>query len=477
MKGDSVSLWKDYYVLLVSRDYPLDKAHRQLEQAFADGDVLSLENCTVQVSTFSGLRELREISLKELDRFLDPADPRRDSYMTELQGYFSINEGYHHFYLRTSLHPLEIYFRTLFLKWTEGFDFLFPGIDIVEKGGIVILFFLFTGIFLFDKRKWRLTPLLAALALAWGKWLLWGSFYHMLIFLLVYPLFACLIKEALGGLENYFFYKWKKNFPEKIVFYGLNYLAALVVMGILMVSREGISLPPIFSTLFLSCGYMAVKLVHQKKRSRPVIRFTHMGRYRKIKVKNLAYLILFLLVITFIPFYYLLKSSDNDILIPMGDTYSAGSFRDPAVFKAAGKQNKVLPDLSDYIKHIYYQQSLAYGGQYGFEGELRISKYRKDDVEIIKQYITPLTLDDKWLKKVFEQVGQNSVESMLIAQERPVIISFKQPGQIFKEKYPIGKNWIFPVIFITVIFIYFYWTPVLLYGIRNLLARRRHKVA
>jgi hypothetical protein len=140
---------------------------------------------------------------------------------------------------------------------------------------------------------------------------------------------------------------------------------------------------------------------------------------------------------------------------------------------ARAKQGDMLPDLTDYIKHIAFQQELEYGKPaYSFPGtdeKILISTYEKTAglPGITKSEHVLKRFDDEWCNAVLAEVPVSSIEKILLEQGSLVGVTLQTPkilGLDLRQLWTIILLW---CIFLCPLLLFnYFFTPRKLYGIK-----------
>ncbi len=136
-----------------------------------------------------------------------------------------------------------------------------------------------------------------------------------------------------------------------------------------------------------------------------------------------------------------------------------------------------LPDLSDYVTHRAYQDALLYTQEWTFPTEgsgVTIPRYYEDEGRIVMIDTAVLSLDSHWFDAVMTDASEGGVGSLLLAQARPSAVGVSRPG----KRIGLLRQLASAVFFLSpLLLIRFNLTSHYIYGMRNLLLRRKRQTA
>jgi hypothetical protein len=139
---------------------------------------------------------------------------------------------------------------------------------------------------------------------------------------------------------------------------------------------------------------------------------------------------------------------------------------------ALKKEQNMLPDLSDYIIHIAYQERLEYGNpEYKFpykDEKIMLSTYERDlsENEIKKTNNVIKTFNNQWFHQVIAEIPDYSLEKMLFDQGGLVTVSLEKPRLLhFEEGYVWTIFFIWCIFLCPLLLLRYFITPQKLYRV------------
>jgi hypothetical protein len=148
---------------------------------------------------------------------------------------------------------------------------------------------------------------------------------------------------------------------------------------------------------------------------------------------------------------------------------------------ALAERGKVeaLPDLSDYITHRAFQAGLLYNRKWQYPAEdtpVLMTRYQVED-GIVSDIKSPVvTFGTQWFDQAMTEAAQGGVSRLLIAQGAPVIVA--APGSIDSPRL-VSADFLGIALFLLspLLFMRLNLTTQYIYGMRNLLLRRKRQPA
>jgi len=445
LSSASTQPWRGYHVLLI-RGAPADARDRAAVVHRFGPAVVADTTAQVEFWDFTGIAKIPVASLS--DR-LDAQDPRFDRYMEGLSGYFRQAEGAQQWsllYVPATLSAARTYLElcaTLGIPWRGSWqlvDFR-PGISLVAIACLAA-FALFLS-FSLEKSRRTGAAISAAVVVFWLPFLLSGGVARLALCLALvgawFPVMRVLVvlhawDERLLGEAR-----------QPILVYG-----CVAIVGIFLLAiTEGASLMlflGFFCSLLASVVLLAgvAQLWGRLPRSRrrrsafdpiPIVRPTG-GSSRGRSVA------LFAVVIGIIAVGLLPLAAGRAIPTPQ---------RTPGVhdyswrsLATLARQNhpQSLPDVSDLVTHEAYQESLAFGRPWELPGEDERVYEREYLIgpggDMLSRLRTVKVFDATWLASVLRGSRPGSLESLLLAQGRPVAVVLRGPSSTLLREMPLS---------------------------------------
>jgi len=102
-----------------------------------------------------------------------------------------------------------------------------------------------------------------------------------------------------------------------------------------------------------------------------------------------------------------------------------------------------LPDFSDLVTHVAFQETMAFGRRWRTpvrDERVAVREFLADPETgaIVARDRTVKVFDSTWLSSVRRRAVPGSLEAMLYAQGRPVVVAIKGPGYELVRELPIA---------------------------------------
>ena len=497
--------WQGYYTLFIRGEELGAELTAELRALPGVTLLLSEDSSTI---SFNSLNEMEKVTLARVGDRLDETDPRFDSYMKELPGYFKAEKWgikYQVLYLRSRMSPVTLYSLIALVIERHGSEFRMLEYDPQAAILYVALFLLFS-LFLFMLRApaGYLVLSLSGL-LPWLLNILTGNFLDLISFYLIFPFQLIFMGQLFRLLKGNLTSSGLNPSVKRAAFISVILSLTLLVTAFVLANLLVILPVPDSSTinrnlsalalnilaypfLYLLLSWRAKYMQHFVFEPLPILGRSMVNR--KISIGRSAWLFPILLIISIsLPLAFLEKRLHG--------------FSHPAPRLAAFRFEKIswtslehlqltpaasdLPDLSDFITHSAFQQGILFGREYIFPypGErLYISQYFLEEkgaensgrpitkrLKMVRQYKT------SWLFETLAGLPANSVGAMLAAQERAVQVERSSEAVRLLQKTPWWKILLFILFFSSFYIIWqFYLTPWPLYGTRSSVFRKEIKI-
>jgi hypothetical protein len=484
-------LFKGHLTLLVKAGPHLSEVIAKLKTEEEIETVITYETILVVFTNFSGMDT---ILLSELRERLDKADPRFDTYLEKISAYFIQKNGEEEWrviFLKTSQNPVSFYKHLMNLFSNSGVEWYLYEYNAQQGTYLFMLFnLLFIILLLFLHKDISYKLLTLAGILPWTYSISLGTLPYFMLYLTICFYWALFVIEFIPLCENYVKYKWRDKKDKNIFMHGmvLGFLV-LLCLFIQMYSQENVWVVVLgfISSSCLLASYPLILLgrkIIKKLRGNFHVSFTPISIVRGFQVKwNLLKrrkIVLYGIIglFSFSPLLFFLLNHHVSIPLPtpikkQEAEIDLDSLRAAALIKESG----FLPDLSDYIIHIAYQEGLNFGKfEYKFpesNEKIVLSNYisRAQDNSIAESDNIVEVFNQEWCAGLLTGIPKQSLEKMLLEQETPVAVNLQRPKLLYFD-----NHYLWTIIFIWCIFLCplvlfnFLLTPQKLYRIKIPLA-------
>lgn len=415
-------IWAGYYTLAVPERFSESEVLGRLEAQGLAG-VVTESGTTVRVTAFS---HVEEVPLGEIDDRLEPGDPRYDPYIRRLPALFRATgsrESYRLFFLPAEsgiLGTVATLNRALKPEVHDWFLVDFAGVNRwVALGGISLV--VLALIAMAKKRRGALLffclPWLLGTLSVGGAWPVVGG---------------------AGCIAGFVFLASAED-PKSIG----RFLAPVALAAALLVGVRSAGLPVSETAIALGASVLAlgIRIVLRRRRSLgrdhrlfALVRIVPQGA--AAEEKRLERALILLPVMALLGVVLTLLPAGRDIEVPAPAALSALDER-PAGTLGAGDpdpdnpelerlqrlwvetRDAELPNLSDFLAHVAYQQGFAYGADYDFptpEEPLTLLEIREENGRLVEATRVAAVYDNDWAEEVLSSVPQGSIERVLVQQ-------------------------------------------------------------
>ncbi len=497
--------WQGYYTLFIRAEELGAELTAEL-RALPGVTLLLSEDSSIL--SFNSLNGMEKVTLAGVADRLDETDPRFDSYMKELPGYFKAEKWgikYQVLYLRSRMSPVTLHSLLALVIERHGSEFRMLEYDPQAAMLYVALFLLFS-LFLFMLRA-PAGYLILSLSglLPWLLNILTGNILDLISFYLIFPFhliyFGQLFGLLKGNLTSSGLKPLVKRAALKSLIPGFTLLLTVFVLANLLVilpvpdsstiirNLSALALNILaYPFLYLLLNWRAKYIRHFVFEPLPILARSMVNR--KISIGRGVWLFPLLLIISIsLPLAFLEKrlhgfSHPTPRLTAF--SFEKISWKSLEHLQLTPEASD-LPDLSDFLTHSAFQQGIFFGREYIFPypGErLYISRYYLEKkgaensgrpigkrLKMVRQYKT------SWLFETLAGLPVNSVAAMLAAQERAVQVERGSEAVYLLKRTPWWKIPFFFLFFSSLYIIWqFYLTPSPLYGTRSFVFRKEIKV-
>jgi hypothetical protein len=483
-----ITAWQGYHVLLADGEADIDPVLDSLELAGVAH--VSMRNTGVYLNIFSGIET---VPLAVAADRLDIADPRFDPYIQASSKYFSADyrgKNWHVVYIKTnrsqlrllgtlarSLGPLGIEYRLP--EWRSAWIF---GAPIMVYG---FLLFLVRG----RRRLWRLTFVLLPLAILSVR----ASGLGLAAAIILTPGWICLFEifeEVLDGFlyNRKVIIKRSALFRSVCVFLaGLGCSLVLSAFHIDPPRYRGLIAMTLAALTAWTAGVFGLRVWRLARRGHKVffglqvLQGTAFANRRKSGRIYMVYGALLLAVFAAAPALILLSRVDSGLAVAepadvrRPEEITSESLATLSNTKVAGR----LPDLSDYVIHRAYQDSLLYERKWVYpeeNGGIAVHRYRVEDGMVVVEESRVISFDSAWFDQVISDAAADGLGGMLISQGGDVAVRYRAADErpLLKLLQPVAVT---TLVIIPLIFLWPSLTSTYFYGIRNLPLRRKRQTA
>ncbi len=468
-------LWKNYYLLCVKNDFN----YKEKLNGFVWEDIISYENTEV---TFTVFNDFSEISLKDLDERFDEMDPRLDPYMNSLKNYFFGDNSWNYVFIPSDV-PVQFIFINLFLSLPDyGTKWVISDFNITKE--ILSIIFM-TAFFLFIRNLKKKNKIFISFSfISWMVIILTGSFDDLITFYTIFPALFLIIDLGIGMLNDKIYFSDRKfeNNPDYNNLKGrFGYLILVVILSLFnRITNDNVMIEiirilfPVFSCFSVLGLYFYFNKIKVDKSSHELFYSVPIIKRNKWKQINKPTLILLIVIMILVPILFSIEAPLYKIEVPVPkevdgvDDFSWNSLK----ILNNLEQNTGVPDISDYVVHMAFQEGFIYGAEYKLpeaDEELVLDSYKenKETGEIEKYYEVVFKFDQLWLSNVISEISKGSFEKLFIDQGKPVSISYNIKDIYFND----FSLWNCLVLIIFVVFpIFFFdylWTSTIIYDIKK----------
>ncbi len=395
-------IWSGYYTLVVPDRYG-EKPLLDRLGAAGFAEVVTEGRTTVRVTAFS---HLEEVYLSGLEERLEAEDPRYDPYMRRLPGFFraeGIHEGYRLFYLpaehgvvRTALR-----LRRALGDEVEGWFLAdFAGVHRwVAVSGLVVFSVLLTVL----AKGRRLGT--AAICIPWilGSLSIGG----------VWPAYAASV--SIGGFLLLASLREPKSLIS-VVGIGVVLLPSILLLQISAIPpRSGMAaLGATLSVVILSWSLSRRTRLGKDHRLFAPLRI--LPPFPEEEATRLRRLLPLLPGLLLLGGALALLPLGRDIRVPAPAPLS-GSGTLMELWRVS--RGDELPNLSDFLAHVAYQEGFSYGAEFAFPtaaAPLTLVEIREEEGRLVEGTLIAADYGAEWVQETLDSVPTGSIERLLLQQ-------------------------------------------------------------
>jgi hypothetical protein len=438
-------LWRGFHTLSVRADIVRARGAAVFASHLATGVVSDV----TASADFWDFGSLARVPFAALDRRLDPLDPRRDRFIEGAVNYFhAVGAG------RDWWVAYIPAVRTALCTWLSlavSLGVPFHGewrlaeFDPLEKLLSLIAVFAFAVLLALSLEESRRAAVLIAVAtsLLWTPFLLAGTVAQLAVCLIVllswFPLLrACLqLREWDGQL-----FRALRRPLRLFLCVSAAALATSILGAGFSFSRLLSFLSPLAASLLLLSVIPALSLLATSPRRRrrvfqpvPIVRpqgDPFRGRSASAFFAPVALVLIALLSLT------------RGLALPTPRAVlGAGDFS----WRSLGRMNRVnpepsLPGFAALVTHAAFQETLAFGRPWKApkpDERVTVREYASNGASgtLVARLRTVKVFDSSWLRSISGRAAPGSLESLLIAQGRPVVVTVRGAGYGLLRELPI----------------------------------------
>ncbi|WP_455381842.1 hypothetical protein [Salinispira pacifica] len=516
--GSPESSFRGYFTLLVGEEVGAGLVTDALERAGITG-VVSSNTATVSFNDITGPTT---VTVADIDRRLDPRDPRLDPYMKRVPAYFQTRvdgRGMQIYYLPA--HNAGILrINSLVHRALDGFhiDWYLLEWNGLRRALFIVSFLVFVALLIYRTRRNRLIVALGSIP--WAAGILTGGYGGFAASCVLVFAWAFLAEEGIPLLERLFEARasgrrFRRHGDDSEMPRGLAALAGeiaaagvsrelkgragfyLVALAVAALLRYDASLgvasllslfPGLFATtaLGITAGW-AVRRRAERREHRIFMpsRILRPTILRALRGAYVGAVPLLLVLVMLPPIVLLAVPSGSQVSVPRpvtsgirgginwGSLEQLWSQRDP----------HALPDLADYLAHRAYQDSFLYqstdrtggGAAYRFPtpGEtVTIPTYTFDGTRVTEHPEVMFTFGEGWFRKQLDR--NDGLVAMLRTQGGPVEVQVEPAARLYGDATILLRHaGIVLLLFLPFLVSLVRLTVRIRYGLRDTLVRRK----
>ena len=446
-------LWDGYQTVVLRGDSFGREASAAIAARLGPG-VVSDVTSAADFWDFAGFARVR---YADLDTRLDPLDPRRDSYIGAAAGYFSASSGagmWRVLYVpaqRTGPRLYRDLVRVLGLpggRWRlVDFDPLEKAVAVMALLGLAVLL----ALALPSARRASLGPACAGAAL-WIPFVLRGGLADVALaiglLLSWFPLLRSFLLLTGWGSELL------KGVRRPLLLYCAA-AAGGILLSVLTADRVVPAVVELLSVL--ACSLLALPVLRliavvtspwQRRRSlfEPVPIVSPAGDALRGRSVVPFFALVALVLIAVLP---IARGLSLPTPIPV---IGARDFSWQALQRLSRTSRALrLPDLSDFVTHEAFQETMAFGRPWRFPARDERVYVREFSMNPATGAIEPRlrsvkVLDETWRSGLRGRAAVGSIEALLFAQGRPVAAAFRGPARALLRDFPVTLGVLFALL-------------------------------
>jgi ABC-type cobalt transport system substrate-binding protein len=445
-------LWRGYNVVAV-RAATVDRGKLLAALRSLGPGVVSETTSPVSFTDFEGVERC---AYSELDRRIDPLDPRRDPYLEGLRGYFRMQGSGGEWkiaYIPARSSGASLFFRLAgHLGFPARGEWRLAEFDPLEKVFSILVAWAFAFLFVFSSQERLGSAVLLSLSslLVWAPLLIAGGLAELSLCVLLQlawlPLGRCSLASVRSTGRRGRMRPDTKEFRARRAVYIVASLVGtavfLVAEGFTWYSLVGTIVSAVASLLLLEALPPLSSALQGRRRGRilfqpiPIVR----PRIDSLRGKSAAFLfaLVGIIVVGLLP---LARSAAMPVPLPAA---AARDFTLQSIgqLPANGRIER-LPGLAEFVTHAAFQETLSFGRPWRLpKPDERV--YQREYVAspwggaVIGRARAVKSFGATWLAGLFRSAPSGSIEAMLIAQGRPVGAGIVGPGYALTKDLPVA---------------------------------------
>ncbi len=473
---EGVSVWRGYYMLLVSDQVRLAEVEARLSAA--GFKAVSAWNARLQFTDFSGSAT---VTVADLLHRLDPSDPRLDPYMEGAGALFFAGHD-HVIYLkeRVGLLATELKVGAALsgMRWRLG-----DASTLGQAAGVVLLLLGALLAMTQIKRRRRISLVLAAGLLPWIPLAGTGAALLVICSLFLYTGWALLVDGGLSALDEWMSYR---RFDAKGLIQGAGVtVAALVAACLLGSGKPGflVAVGVAFAA-DLSLGALLAAARSSALRRRAHRLFVPVAVARRplsagLERLSIAALACLFLLAQAAPLIGRIDAPAERLPTPIAFAGAKGWSESALARLWREDGSDALPDAASYIAHRAYQASLSFGYPYAFPSpnqQVTLASFKRDGGRILEAPGIVKRLGPGWYSRVMAE--GDGLTPLFREQLRPTATRLTSlAGRLGLGArrwllWPLGCFVLVPLIVLRDDL-----TPQMMYGMRSPGSRRKQQAA
>ena len=439
-------IWRGYQTLAVRADVVRARGAAALAARLGPGVVCD----TTALADFWDFTGLTRVPYAALDARLDPLDPRRDRFIDGAAAYFratGLGGEWWLAYLPADTTSFRLFLRAAGLlgfpfhdEWRLAeFDLLEKSLSLLAAFGLALLLALSL-----EEARQSGAAIAACAALLWMPFLISGGLGHLALCLMLLLAWFPLLRAGLPLRE------WGDHVPRTLkkpllsfVFIAASGLSLSIVAGGSTFARLMSFVSPVVTTLLLLpvLTPFSHTAVGWRRRRRvfatvPVVRRSPdplRGRTVSLFFASFALVIAAVLPLARgLP----LPAPHTVIGAPDFSWRSLGRLSE----MTSGRR---MPDFSDLVSHAAFQETMAFGRPWRTpirDERVAVREFlaNAETGAIVARERTVKVFDSTWLSSVRRRAVPGSLEAMLFAQGRPVMVAIRGVGYVLVRELPIA---------------------------------------
>jgi len=448
LKNISHRIWDGYYILAVEENAPVLPIIEDLQQ-IGEWEVLSKYNSKIKVFSYN---DDLFIPVSKLETFYLDEDPLYDNFLKKLPLLFTgkvLSENYEIIYIKSNLSSAHFSRKINQIMDNYSSKWVLPEIKLVQES-MSIFIFIFAVLIMFILYK-ELWPILLPGIVPWfifssGSGL--PGVLASIIFLFSLVLLGSILFRSFRHYLNLGIFDPvdKKKLFLSIFIMILSFVYLLINLK---------TLPYIGSFIFAvaahfsSITFYVIILDYKRKKQQHRIFFPLKINLnnKKINRPDLYCFSWLILIIILSPLLINENKFESDIKLPVPIAIEGVSDFSQTSLQILHKHSiqSELPNFSDYISHMMYLETYAYGFKYSFpntEGKLSISQFVMTREGLKEKNVNIYMFTDLWYESIMSPSLTAGIISLLLSQGTPTLVGYQSEfGDLLAGNYIRNHYW------------------------------------